>query len=67
MEFNTPQAIHEIKLSNKNNIRINGKKQCKLQAMSFALNYHKLDLTETPSELLIRGIIAVGTPNLTHY
>jgi hypothetical protein len=59
MEFNTPQAIHEIKVSKKNRVLINGKKQCKLQAMSFALNYHKLDVTETLNELQIRGVVPV--------
>ena len=61
MEFNTPQAIHKIKLSNKSNMLINGKKQCKLQAMSFALNYHKIDVTETSNELLNTGITPVGS------
>ena len=44
MEFNTPQAIRKIKLSPKSTILINGKNQCKLQAMSFALKYHKIDV-----------------------
>jgi len=60
MEFNTPQAIHEIRLSSKNKVLINGKKQCKLQAMSFALNYHRIDVTETPKELQIRGLVPIG-------
>jgi len=60
MEFNTPQAIREIKLSPKSNMLINGKKQCKLQAMSFVLNYHKVDVTETQNELRVRGVIPVG-------
>ena len=61
MEFNTPQAIREIKLSQKNRVVINGKDQCKLQAMSFALNYHKIDVTETTNELRIEGIEPVGS------
>jgi len=61
MEFNTPQAIHEIKLSQKSKVLINGKKQCKLQAMSFAMNYHKIDVTETATELWIRGVVPVGS------
>jgi hypothetical protein len=61
MEFNTPQAIHEIKLSQKSNVLINGKKQCKLQAMSFALNYHKVDVTETHNTLQVKGIVPVGS------
>ncbi len=60
MEFNTPQAIREIKLSPKKRMLINGKKQCKLQAMSFALNYHKVDVTETLDELQIKGVVPVG-------
>ncbi|MCJ8320779.1 MAG: hypothetical protein MJK12_14165 [Colwellia sp.] len=60
MEFNTPQAIHEIKHSKKNRMLVNGKIQCKLQAMSFALNYHRVDVTETSNELLIRGTVPVG-------
>ena len=61
MEFNTPQAIHEIRLSKKSRLLINGKQQCKLQAMSFALNYHKVDVTETTNELLIKGVVPVGS------
>tara|TARA_B110000467_G_C17811193_1_gene210097 strand:- start:16 stop:201 length:186 start_codon:yes stop_codon:yes gene_type:complete len=61
MEFNTPQAIRAIKLSSKRKMLINGKNQCKLQAMSFALNYHKVDLTETPNELRIKGVVPVGS------
>ena len=60
MEFNTPQAIHEIRLSKKSRLLVNGKKQCKLQAMSFALNYHKIDVTASHNELLIKGLIPVG-------
>ena len=61
MEFNTPQAIREIKLSQKNRVVINGKDQCKLQAMSFALNYHRIDVTETTNELRIESIKPVGS------
>jgi len=61
MEFNTPQAIHEIKLSQKSKVLINGKMQCKLQAMSFALNYHKVDVTETTNELWVKGVVPVGS------
>lgn len=60
MEFSTPQAIREIKLSLKNKILINGKNQCKLQAMSFALKYHKIDVTETLGELRVEGVVPVG-------
>ncbi len=61
MEFNTPQAIRKIKLSNKVNLLINGEKKCKLQAMSFALNYHKVDVTETFDGLKIKGIVPVNS------
>jgi hypothetical protein len=60
MEFNTPQAIREIKLSQKSRVVINGKDQCKLQAMSFAFKYHRVDITEKFDELQIKGIVAVG-------
>lgn len=60
MEFNTPQAIHEIKLSKKRHLLVNGKVQCKLQAMSFALNYHTIEMTETSNELRIKGTVLVG-------
>ncbi|TPH13426.1 hypothetical protein [Litorilituus lipolyticus] len=60
MEFNTPQAIRKIKLSKQDNLLINGKKQCKLQAMTFALNYHRIDVTDTPYGLKIRGTVPVG-------
>ena len=60
MEFNTPQAIHKIKLSSQSKILIDGKNQCKLQAMSFALKYHKVDVTETLGELTVKGIVPVG-------
>lgn len=60
MEFNTPQAIRKIKLSPQSKILIDGKNQCKLQAMSFALKYHKVDVTETLGELTVKGIVPVG-------
>ena len=60
MEFNTPEAIHKIKLSHQRNILINGKRQCKLQAMSFALKYHTVDVTETLGDLMVKGVVPVG-------
>ena len=60
MEFNTPQAIRKIKLSPQRKILIDGKNQCKLQAMSFALKYHTIDVTETLGELTIKGLVPVG-------
>jgi len=59
MEFDTPKAIHQIKISKRTNILVDGKKQCKLQAMSYALKYHTIDVTETSSELSVSGTIAV--------
>lgn len=61
MIFNTPQAIHKIKLSLRSPLLVNGKKQCKLQAMSFALNYHKVDVTETPQGLTVKGVVPIGS------
>jgi len=60
MEFDTPQAIRKIKLCPQSTILVDGKSQCKLQAMSFALKYHKVDVTETLGELTVKGIIPVG-------
>ena len=59
MEFNTPQAIRKIKSCQKRNLLINGQHQCKLQAMSFALNYHRIDVTETLDSLKITGVVPV--------
>jgi len=61
MEFDTPEAIHQIKISKRTKILVDGKKQCKLQAMSYALKYHTIDVTETTSELSVSGTIAVHT------
>jgi hypothetical protein len=60
IEFNTPQAICEIKLSPKRKILIDGKNQCKLQPMSFALKYYVIDITETFGELMVKAIVPVG-------
>ena len=56
MELRTPQAIHKIKLSRKSYALVDGKKSSILGAMSFAINYHKLDVTENKDELLVTGI-----------
>jgi len=61
MEFDTPKAIHQIKTSQKSNILVDGKEQCKLQAMSYALKYHRLDVTETDNGLSVTGTQAVHT------
>ena len=55
MELRTPQAIRTIKESHKKYAVVEGKKQCLLQAMSFACNYHKLDVSEFNGELVVRG------------
>ncbi|QBG34292.1 hypothetical protein [Litorilituus sediminis] len=60
MQLNTPKAIREIKHSARNTILINGKKQCKLQAMTFALNYHSVDVTDTPNGLQVKGVTPIG-------
>ncbi|NQZ81050.1 MAG: hypothetical protein HRT52_08560 [Colwellia sp.] len=61
MEFDTPKAIHQIKTSKKTNILVDGKEQCKLQAMSYALKYHRVDVTETSNGLSVTGTRAVHT------
>jgi hypothetical protein len=60
IEFNTPQAIRQIKLSPKRKILIDGKNQCILQAMLFALKYHEIFFTETFGGLMLKGIVPVG-------
>ncbi|PCI59837.1 MAG: hypothetical protein COB35_10460 [Gammaproteobacteria bacterium] len=55
MELYTPQAIHKIKSSKQRNIIVDGHKSSHLQAMAFAINYHKLDVKEFGSELLVSG------------
>ncbi len=61
MEYSTPDAIREIKRSSRSEILIDGQEQCKLQAMSFALNYHKIDVTETPDSLQVKGVVPIGS------
>lgn len=61
MEYGTPQAIRQIKSSSKINIVVDGKEQCKLQAMSYAFKYHTIDVTESPFGLLVRGTQAIST------
>jgi len=59
MEFSTPEAIHQIKESNKRYAIVEGQKQCILQAMSFAVNYHKVDITTSDGEIFVTGTQAV--------
>lgn len=55
MEYRTPEAVHQIKISKKNYALVDGQKLSILQAMSFAINYHKLDVSEDHGELVVRG------------
>lgn len=64
MEFDTPKAIHQIKASKRTSILVDGKEQCKLQAMSYALNYHTLDVTETDDQLSVTGTRAVHSATI---
>lgn len=59
MEFSTPEAIHHIKESKKRYVIVEGQKQCLLQAMSFAINYHTVDVSESDGELFVTGTQAV--------
>ncbi len=60
MEFSTPKAIHEIICKQHKTLLVDGKSYCALQAMTMALNYHKLDINETPTTLVIKGTVPVG-------
>jgi len=55
MELRTPQAIHKIKMSNKDHTLVDGKETSILQAMSFAINYHTLEVHETQDQLIVTG------------
>jgi len=55
MELRTPQAINKIKMSNKNHALVDGKQTSILEAMSFAINYHTLDIKETSEQLTVTG------------
>ena len=59
MEFSTPKAIHQIKSSHHKTMLVDGQKCCPLIAMTIALNYHKLDITETASCITIKGVVPV--------
>lgn len=61
MEYSTPNAIRQIKHHCTKSIHINGQPSCPLQAMSFALKYHKLDVTANASSVNVVGIEAVKT------
>jgi len=59
MEFSTPKAIHQIKLSHHKTVLVDGQKCCPLKAMTIAFNYHKVDITETSSCITIKGVVPV--------
>jgi hypothetical protein len=59
MVFSAPKAINHIKASKKRYAIVEGQKQCLLQAMSFAVNYHTVDVTESDGELFVTGSHAV--------
>lgn len=60
MEFTTPHAVRKIKQFKNYNVLIEGQKQCTLQAMSFALNFHVLDIIERSDMLIVKGIVPIG-------
>jgi len=60
MEFSTPNAIRQIKANTHKEMWVDGHKQCPLQAMSFALKYHKLDISDSGQGLSIHGIVPVA-------
>jgi hypothetical protein len=59
MELQTPQAIRAIKESKKTSALVDGRRCCILQAMSFAMNYHRLDVEENERELIVHGTMPV--------
>ena len=59
MEYSTPNAIRQIKSHKEKAIIVEGQKTCPLEAMSFALNYHVLDITETDAAMMVTGVQAV--------
>ncbi|WDE06090.1 hypothetical protein SG34_003940 [Thalassomonas viridans] len=60
MELNTPQAVRQIKSCSKDYAVVEGEKQSLLQAMSFALKFHKLNLIDQNGELFVRGTVPVN-------
>ncbi|MFD2166195.1 hypothetical protein ACFSJY_07920 [Thalassotalea euphylliae] len=56
MEFDTPKAIRHIKNHNAKQFQVNGKPVCRLEAMAFALNYHTLDIVESPIATEVIGM-----------
>jgi hypothetical protein len=60
MEFSTPNAIRQIKANTHRAMWVDGHKKCPLQAMSFALQYHKLDISDSAQGLNIHGTVPVS-------
>lgn len=56
MQYRTPQAVHQIKVSKKDYVLVDGHKLSILEAMSFAINYHTLDISESHGELCMKGL-----------
>jgi hypothetical protein len=61
MEFSTPNAIRQIKANTHKELWVEGQKQCPLQAMSFAFNYHTLNIVDSAEGLSIQGIVPVSS------
>ena len=61
MEFSTPRAIHQIKCKQHKTLLVDGKSYCALQAMTMALNFHTINIDESPTELIIKGIVPVAS------
>lgn len=64
MEFTTPDAIREIKANTHKDMWVDGHKQCPLQAMSFALRYHKINISDSAQGLSIEGTVPVSMNNV---
>lgn len=60
MEFSTPHAIRQIKANTHKELWVEGQKQCPLQAMSFAFNYHTINIVDSAEGLNIEGIVPVS-------
>lgn len=61
MELTTPQAVHQIKSCNREYAVVEGEKQSLLQAMSFALKFHKLNVIDRHGELYVQGTVPVNS------
>jgi len=59
MEFSTPDAIRHIRSHRNEKIMIDGHSKCQLEAMTFAFNYHSINITKTNGSLSISGTVPV--------